>query len=103
MFVTFMALRTSREPALAPAEDEPVLRTSISCITDGARPVRTRSVKLEMNEVRADSETESSLLSVTLNVPDAGVVRPMTPTARPAVEGGAVSARAANGEQQGGG
>ena len=42
------------------------------------------------------------MLSVTLNEPDAGVVRPMTPTAEPAVGGGAVSARAANGEQQGG-
>ena len=42
MFMTFMALRTNREPALAPASDEPMLRTSISCITDGSRPVRSR-------------------------------------------------------------
>ena len=104
MLATFMGPRTGREPASAPASDEPGLRTSIWCITDGSRPVRKKwSVRLEVNEARAESETGSSLSRVTFNVPDAGVVRPMTPTAEPAVGGGAVSARAANGEQQGGG
>ena len=42
MFVTFIALRTNREPVSAPASDEPMLRTLISCITDWSRPVRSR-------------------------------------------------------------
>ena len=61
---------------------------------------KKRNVKSEVNGARADSETGSSLPNVTLNVPDAGVVRPMTPTTEPVVGEGAVSARAGTGNSR---
>ena len=85
--MTFTALRTRREPASSPAPVAPVLTTSMACIADGSRPVRKkrRVGSDEVKDVRAEKETGSSWSRVTLYVPDSGVVRPMMPTAEPAV------------------
>ena len=86
--MTLIAARTSREPApvSCPAALEgPALTTSRRCMTEGSSPVRRyRSVGDELvNEARAENVTGSSLSSETLYAPDAGVVRPVRPTAKP--------------------
>ena len=106
MVVTLTAPRTSSVPAPSPAPWEPVLTTSMECMTAGSSPLRKkrRVGEDEVNEARAETVTGPSLSSDTLNAPEAGVVRPVRPTAEPGRRAGdqhTDTARARRGARRG--
>ena len=83
--VTFTAPRTRSEPAPSPAPPGPALTISIACMTDGSRPVRKNNSvgSEEVNDARPENVTGSPPSSETLYAPEAGVARPVRPTAEP--------------------